>query len=422
MKALLICPGIRPAVAALSRRLPLACHPVAGTTLLEAWLEHLSILGATEVLVLATDRPERVRQIAGDGARWGLQVTVFPELRERTLQEAVAKYRAGEDGAWLDSPHDVTLMDHFPGHPDRSILTGYPEWWGAVRSWVEQSVDLLPAGLREVRTGVFVGARARIHPTATLIAPCWVGNDVRISAGAVVGPDAIIEDRSSVGRGCRVADSQVGPETLLGPQLQVEGSIAWGSRLTRISTGSSMEVPDPFLMQPLMREPNPDAAGNLFGRLMALVLILATAPLSIWAIFSAKLRGRPALTARVGVRYRDSEAGAGGDFVTYVYAEFTAFNGLLKRLPQLWNVARGEFAWVGNRPLSPGQAAELTTDFERLWLRGAAGLVSLGDARGVPENITDESRAHASFYAVNSSWRMDADILTRVASGPLAPR
>ena len=58
--------------------------------------------------------------------------------------------------------------------------------------------------------------------------------------------------------------------------------------------------------------------------------------------------------------------------------------------PQGRTHARGEFAWVGNRPLTRQQAAELRTDFERLWLAVPAGLVSLADAEGCDDPMGDE--------------------------------
>src|SRR5713101_4021970 len=99
MRALLICPAQRENFAALAGTVPLANLPIFGKSLIEYWLEHLAALGAREVCVLATDWPDQVRELIGDGARWGIQAKVFPEIRELTPGEARAKYGAGSDGA-----------------------------------------------------------------------------------------------------------------------------------------------------------------------------------------------------------------------------------------------------------------------------------------------------------------------------------
>ena len=84
----------------------------------------------------------------------------------------------------------------------------------------------------------------------------------------------------------------------------------------------------------------------------------------------------------------------------------------MRRWPQLLSVGRGDFAWVGNRPLSRNEAGKLTNDFERLWLDAPIGLISQADAEGAP-NFSDDGRAHASFYAVQSNWRLDLTILRK---------
>jgi hypothetical protein len=65
-------------------------------------------------------------------------------------------------------------------------------------------------------------------------------------------------------------------------------------------------------------------------------------------------------------------------------------------------------------PLTPEQAGELYTDFERLWLAVAPGLFSLADAEGCADPLGDEARAHASFYAVQHGLGSDWQIVSRV--------
>ena len=71
---------------------------------------------------------------------------------------------------------------------------------------------------------------------------------------------------------------------------------------------------------------------------------------------------------------------------------------------------------MGNRPLTRAQAAALSTDFERLWLDAPVGLVSLADVRGCIDSMSDESRAHSSFYAVQHHLRLDFAILASALS------
>src|SRR5690606_20464460 len=96
MKALLICPADRSAVACLAENVPLAIAPLLGRTLVEYWIEDLLARGAKHILVLSSDRPHRVREIVGDGTRWGIRVDVLPQSRELTPEEARKKYRTND--------------------------------------------------------------------------------------------------------------------------------------------------------------------------------------------------------------------------------------------------------------------------------------------------------------------------------------
>jgi hypothetical protein len=136
-----------------------------------------------------------------------------------------------------------------------------------------------------------------------------------------------------------------------------------------------------------------------------------TMPIAAIPILKAKIRNQPSLRSHIAVRPQLSTTPCPTE--TMVYYELANCAGWLRFWPQLWNIARGDFAWVGNRPLSPAEVAELTNDFERLWLAAPIGLISLADAEGTTEPFGDDTRACASFYAVMANWRLDLSILAR---------
>jgi len=177
-------------------------------------------------------------------------------------------------------------------------------------------------------------------------------------------------------------------------------------------TDSCIRVPDGFLMCALGQRPATIRASHWLGRLMAALVMALTLPCGLYAVSKAWLRGQRALRPQVAVRPHSARLPAAGDIV--IYHEFSAVSGWLRRWPQLWKVARGQFAWVGNRPLSPAVAATLSSEFERLWLKAPIGLFSLADVEACGDPFNDEVRAHASYYAVQSDWRMDLSILSRV--------
>jgi hypothetical protein len=138
--------------------------------------------------------------------------------------------------------------------------------------------------------------------------------------------------------------------------------------------------------------------------------MLATLPAAMVIMLLSLLRGDSPITVRLGVRpYR---SGGRPDRI-FAYYELTAGRNWLRRWPQFWSVVRGDLRWVGNRPLRPTEALLLGNEFERLWLAAPVGLVSLADAHGCIDTISDETIAHSSYYAVNASRRLDWFIFVR---------
>jgi hypothetical protein len=411
MRALLICPSRRPHGDALAAARPLALAPILGRSLLDLWLSELAVRGARHITLLVADRPEEVRHAVGRGERWGLRVEVHPESPERTPEQTRARRTSHPPDTWLPPPWDVNVCDHLPDAHATPL-------WTLPSTFCDEILRLIPSaaahrvGYREFAPGIWVHVRAHISPGATLQGPCWIGAHAVVQSGARVGPQAVVEDGAFIDNGARVADSLIGPATYVGAMTEIRHSLAWGRHLYKNTNGSCIEVPDPFLLGPLGPQRHAKSGAKLPGRCLALLALIAGSPLLLVAL-ARRQRGEPLLRRRDAV-----QAPSTSSTLTrhWHYAELTGLSHPWCRWPQLWKVARGQFAWVGNRPLSPTQASRLESDFDRLWLAVAPGLVSLADAEGASDPSAEETRAHASFYAVQHSWRSDLAILWRVAT------
>jgi hypothetical protein len=411
MKALLICPDQCRAVEALAEFMPLCNLPILGKPLIAYWLEYLAAQGVTQVYVLATDRPEQVRALLGDGACWGLKVEVRPEVSELSLKKARAKFRTRKDPGWLPAPHDATRINHLPGS-NEPLFTSYASWFAAVQKWMPQAATSDRIGLHEVQPGVWVGLHARIAPNAVLRAPVWIGQDVRVGPRSIIGPGTILEDRSLVEGDSEVVDSIVGPETFIGKFTEVRRTLAWGSSLVNWKLNSWIKVQEAFLICPLGRTRAPFQPAGLLSRLAAAWVLTLTWPIALFAVVKSLCQGRRVLRPMLAVRPRVvGTTPPAGD--TLIYYQFSGVPGWLRRWPQLFSILRGDFTWIGNRPLSPREAMRLNNDFEKLWLAAPLGLISLADTESGKRYFDDEARAHASYYAAQASLRLDWVIFLR---------
>lgn len=297
MKKVLICPGERPGVASLSETMPLAKLPVLGKSLLEHWLEQLAAQSAKEVLVLAASRVGQIRRLVGDGERWGLRVEVRPESRELSVEEARHKYRldcAGSEG-------EAIVVDHLPQLPEQPMFESHAALIALVERLLAKQIFPITIGLRELKPGVWVSRRVHIAPDARLLGPCWIGENVWIDSGAIVGPGAIVENRAFIGRGAEVVQSLIGPDTFVGENTDVRTSLAFGGKLINWRTNSVLHVPDPWLLCGL-RERQVRIEGRTWARKLDSWLMLGLSlPVGVVSFLKSKLEGATNVR-RVGIR------------------------------------------------------------------------------------------------------------------------
>jgi NDP-sugar pyrophosphorylase family protein len=249
MKALLICPAQRPEVSLLSERLPLAAVPMLGHNLVEYWASDLALQGVKEVLILAPDRSETIQAVCGNGTRWGVNIEVIAEWREITPAEALLRY--ADRFECVPPNRCVAVLDHFPGFAQQPLFVSYATWFRALRMWLPKARSPDRLGIRELQPGVFAGLHARISRESELHPPCWIGRNVIIRQGAVVGPQSVIEDDAFIEPGAEIRSSYVGPGTYVGRYIELRDAIAWGNVLVDWGTGSRIDIPDPFILSDL---------------------------------------------------------------------------------------------------------------------------------------------------------------------------
>jgi len=410
MKAIVICPDRESALPFFSRITPVALAPLLGLSLLSQALTALAEAGAKEVTILAADRPEQIRRAVGRGERWGIAANVVAESRELSVEEARAKYRPTDVAGWLPQPHDV-LVANGASISGQSPLINGRDWFAALRKSLPRAREQR-VGVREIEPGVWVGLRARIEEGVRFEAPCWIGEGAWVRAGARIGPGAYIEDEVMIDHDAVVSESWIAPRTYVGALTQVHGSLAWGSGLFNYDSDSFLDVPDAFLLSELRSSHKVSSCGSIFGRLLALGFGVLTSPVALLA-WARSRRKKVAFCARHRAVVPVS-AGTLSAIREVEYTEFPGLSGLWRRWPQLWSVVRGDFAWIGNRPITRAQAEMLVSEFEQLWLAAPVGLVSLADAEGCAEAFGDEARAHASFYAAQVGSKLDRQILHRL--------
>lgn len=406
MKGVLICPDARKEVAFMARLHPLALTPFLGKPLLDHVITSLAAAGINELSVIVSDRPDEVRRFVHDGQPWGITAEVVSEPRELTIDEARAKYVSGD--GWAKSPGDVVMLDQLPDKEHSPLFADYRDWLRVMKRELPYLAKAHVGG-RELSPGVWVGLNADVSASAVLSAPCWIGDHVWVQDNAHVGPNAYIEAGTMIDKGAIVEDSYVGSHTYVGQLTEIRKSFAIGNGLLNWATGSSLEIVDEFLLSDLKGRNTSKVGGSLLGRCIALALLVTTWPVIAVAWLKNLGSGKPLFEALTAVPAPRPAHRMNAPAVRY--SRLNGFRGVWSRWPELVKIASGRFAWIGNRPVAPEAVAKLENEFEELWLDAPTGLYSLSDLNRCEDLLGDESKAHASFYAVQA----DAKLRRRLA-------
>jgi len=212
--------------------------------------------------------------------------------------------------------------------------------------------------------GVWIGNGTRVHPTARLIAPVYLGDHVLVGPAAVVGPHAVIGERSVIDAGATVADALAAPGSYVGRGVELQHAILAGRRLVNVELGVALEVPDRELAGTVATDARAQAPG-LAERCLAIALWIAG-----WSLRRPRRSGSANPVSAVDAIY----TGAPGAWRRHFREVFH---------PGLPAVARGRMRLVGPSGRSPAATAGSAEPSHEPVARARPGLVNEALVLGV---------------------------------------
>ena len=429
--------------------------PLLGRCLLQRAVEHLVRIGSRHLMVVLGDNAAEVRDFLKEGERWGCSISYhYPDPRASMRQflkaigiTTLEHYRVGN--AWSIAP--LALNADSTQHGAGSVLhwqdADTTRWtgWGCLSGawllsrnipadiaalgaciagdeWLEKSIVVpmlvadSPANLvcgmerllNEDNAKVIKSAQAQIHPSARLIAPCYIGRAVNIDAGAVIGPHAVIEEGAFVAAGAQVRHSMVLPETYVGGELELDHVIVRGPVLVNAILASRTEVTDPELLSHLHPVTGSSARSI---RAIAAVLQAALSPMYLLlrrsrafpaqsvahAILPCPGRhGRNMASMRVAVALPPNSSPdphEAYDWTLHFVATF---------FPGLDAVRRGELRLIGPSLRSWREAASLPEEWRRIYQESSCGLLNDTWLQSSPDTSNDVAFASDALAAASA--------------------
>jgi lipopolysaccharide/colanic/teichoic acid biosynthesis glycosyltransferase len=86
---------------------------------------------------------------------------------------------------------------------------------------------------------------------------------------------------------------------------------------------------------------------------------------------------------------------------------------LLRFLPALVNVVKGDLSLVGVPPRTPEEVALLPQDWQNLYLRAKAGIITEVAVRHGADADASDQYAGEAFYVATANWRYDLNLMLR---------
>lgn len=277
---------------------PLACVEVLGESVLERTVGRLRASGVKKIDVvtgptgdLRRARNLRFRTVEDPNLLWQAAAHALQEFARRkvdaVLIAALGAYaevdvRAAfefhhtkaqavtplydRDGAlawWIVEPARVLSVPTFSlplaeqdmsDSPVPYFVEGYVNRLADARDLRRLTIDaflgrccIAPRG-REIRPGIWVGDGVRMHKTARLVAPAFVGNNSRVQSSVVVTRFSNLERDCFIGEGSVVANASILPHTTIGRGLDISSALVKGSEFVDLSRNVSLLLQDPLLI------------------------------------------------------------------------------------------------------------------------------------------------------------------------------
>jgi NDP-sugar pyrophosphorylase family protein len=281
--------------------------------------------------------------------------------------------------------------------------------------------------------GIWVGRNNIIHPTARLAPPLCIGDNCLVGRDAELGPESIIGSHTIIDDEATVHRSTILSYTYVGQLVNIQHRFVHRNLIVDAPSAESTEIVDRFLLDEATPAVLDVGLRRLADFILALLLLVLSLPLTLPLALLVWLTSGKPLTGvkRVGVRPGMRGKGPGGRPETFTLLWFRTrhedgrhtWPGRfleqwdLCRLPELWNVLKGDLGLVGVKPLTLEEASHVTELWQQKRYDYHAGFTGLWYVQTGAQSEWDEVLVADAYYAATRNWREDFRLLLQTPAG-----
>jgi len=231
---------------------------------------------------------------------------------------------------------------------------------------------------------------------------------------------------------CTVTNSVIFPGSYVGEGLELAEVIVDKNRLISVRLGGAVDVSDNFILGSMSERHLARFFMRAFSQVVALAILLVALPVLLMTLCVRLVRFKPILYQMDFVRLPAVlEEDAWTTFPVWSFSStdgrtggwargLCSFRGLVLRfLPALVSVVRGDLALVGVPPRTADEIKQLPHDWKALYLSTKAGIVTEASVRSADAVSDDDLYAADAFYAASTGWAYDLKLLALCLFGLL---
>jgi NDP-sugar pyrophosphorylase family protein len=268
---------------------------------------------------------------------------------------------------------------------------------------------------KEIRKGLWVGRNSFISPAAEIISPvligenCSIKNSVSIGGNTIIGNDVIIEKETNIKR------SIIYDKTYIGTNTEITDSIVRQNFIFNLPAMSNLYVNDDSIIGSMGKDLLKDKLETIFSSTVALMLFCFFMPFILILYFYHLITpSKGYLKAVTGYGNYDSMDMKGDPELSVIRQyHFKSRHSLIKKLPGLINVIKGDIRLIGNSILSENEVELLKDEWQKVRFNAPTGLIHLWETEKMPLLTWDEKIISENFYASTRSFSNDLKILFR---------
>lgn len=426
--------------------------PFIDRPILQQCLESAVRCGIKTVDVIATDGLAQIRELLGGGERWGVDLRIHgiadaadlygvvnticnnaehimndqillldcqqlqPDLCElvqlTSSRNTVWKNAAGTHVAaavidcrlllqWLsESPSPETLAELLTRNEDSIAvvisdpaalcMTPVSQMLLSQRRVLCGEFPVLTQHLKTSEPGVWIGRNTRIHPTARIVAPVFIGSQSDIDEGTEVGPNAVIGSNTILLRNSIAEDCHVMPYSSVGEDLFLKHCLVEPTCIYNSEIDITLRISDDVLISDLRRSSIPAILYKRLSQLTAfLLLCLLTAPALVYR-WLLRMSGRSVELTIDAIRLPSAvgQQSATGTAMVYRFRSLAlthpSTSGVAAQWADLWlrivpglrAVATGQLKLFGINARTPDEHMEIPSHWSDMIGSGQPGLIT----------------------------------------------